>query len=219
MMHKNITTGDNNIVIGKQAGDNITTAANCVIIGCNVDPASATQNKQLVIGSNGSNWITGDSSNGLKIANLTMTSTLSVGDLAHFGHGNSVKLRFTNTGSNYAYNYFDFYDSSTRRWFVGQNNDGNFMISNDNQTGGRFFAINRTSGNILLSEGLSVAGHANITSSVYIKGTSVSSGNPKSGITLQGDGSVAGNYASMMIYDSTSAGKYFMGATSSGWSA
>ena len=47
----------------------------------------------------------------------------------------------------------------------------------------------------------------------------ISSDGPKSGITLQGDGSVTGSYSTMMIFDSTSSGKYFMGATTSGWTA
>ena len=35
----------------------------------------------------------------------------------------------------------------------------------------------------------------------------------------KGDGSVSGNYGTMMIYDSVSSCKYFMGATSTGWTA
>ena len=66
---------------------------------------------------------------------------------------------------------------------------------------------------------MSVGGHANITSSVYIKGTDVSGDGPTSGITLQGDGSVTSSYSTMMIFDSTSSGKYFMGATTTGWTA
>ena len=71
----------------------------------------------------------------------------------------------------------------------------------------------------ILSSTLSVGGHANITSSVYIKGTDVSGDGPTSGITLQGDGSVSSSYSTMMIFDSTSSGKYFMGATSQYWDA
>ena len=106
----------------------------------------------------------------------TLKSTLSVGDIVVLGNGNAAKLRFTNTGSNYGYNYFDFYDSSTRRWYVGQNNDGNFMISNDNQSSARFFAIDKSSGNILLPETLSVGGATRITQTLSIGGALKASG-------------------------------------------
>ncbi len=67
-------TGNSNITIGYQAGDNLTSSDGCVIIG-NIDADSATGDKQLKIadGVDGSvAWIKGDSS-----GNLTTPATLT----------------------------------------------------------------------------------------------------------------------------------------------
>ena len=68
---KAITTGDRNIGIGYQSGDNVTTGAGNVIIG-SVDADSATGNRQLKIsgndGSTTTTWISGDNSGNLTFA-------------------------------------------------------------------------------------------------------------------------------------------------------
>jgi len=80
--------GDDNICIGRQAGDNITTGRGNVIIG-GTDPASATDNEQLVIASGkrssdaGVTWITGDDTGSISNGNMTTvswtTSSLAAG--------------------------------------------------------------------------------------------------------------------------------------------
>jgi len=60
----NIKLGHRNVCLGAYAGDNITTGDGNVAIGAHIDPASATENRQLVIGGNDGSttttWITGD---------------------------------------------------------------------------------------------------------------------------------------------------------------
>ena len=68
---KCVTTGDRNIGIGYQAGDNITTGSGSVIIG-SVDADSATGDRQLKIagydGSTTTTWIKGDNTGQLTIS-------------------------------------------------------------------------------------------------------------------------------------------------------
>ena len=68
-----------NTAIGFQAGDNITTGNYNVCIGHGVDAPTANSEKTLTIGSNGTNWISGDSTGLVTIPNnLTVTSNLDV---------------------------------------------------------------------------------------------------------------------------------------------
>ena len=89
-----VVYGDNNIGIGKAAGDNITTGDGNVIIG-SLNAGSATGDKQLIIadGVDGSvNWISGDSS-----GNLTFAADVTLGDDLHLDSDAAV-LKFGDDG-------------------------------------------------------------------------------------------------------------------------
>ena len=77
-----ITSGGQNIGLGRNSGDNITTGSGNVIIG-NVDATSATGDRQLKIagydGSNTTTWISGDSSGNIGIKQTSPTAGLHIG--------------------------------------------------------------------------------------------------------------------------------------------
>jgi hypothetical protein len=77
-----ITSGGQNIGLGRNSGDNITTGSGNVIIG-NVDATSATGDRQLKIagydGTNTTTWISGDSSGNIGIKQTSPTAGLHIG--------------------------------------------------------------------------------------------------------------------------------------------
>lgn len=59
------------------------------------------------------------------------------------------KLRLQDTRAGDNYNYFEFYDSTARRWYFGQEaTSADFFIGNDNSGGTSYFNIASTTGNI-----------------------------------------------------------------------
>ena len=77
--------GDNNIAIGNSAGVE-NTGSNNVIIGQNQDVAMTTEDTQLIIGSNNTKWISGNSDGWVGIGTTTADALLSVnGDLTVSG--------------------------------------------------------------------------------------------------------------------------------------
>ena len=94
-------TGDWNVLIGKEAGNNITSGDGNVIIGGNLSADSATGNTQLIIGSNATGggaagsdvlWIKGDSS-----GNLVTPGTITANGTVLTGAGVTLSGSTNNT--------------------------------------------------------------------------------------------------------------------------
>lgn len=96
------TSGSGNLLLGQEAGDSITIGSNNVVIvggsSATIDVPSATGSNQLVIGSQGTAWIYGDSSYNIGIGTHVTSAKLTVNGTASFS-GNVSANAFVGDGS------------------------------------------------------------------------------------------------------------------------
>ena len=94
---KVMTSGSKNIGIGYQAGNNITTGDNNVVIGA-ADVASATGDSQLSIsdGDGGTTWITGTEAGVVNIPGSLTVAGSAVGGASDIGALDDVSMDITN---------------------------------------------------------------------------------------------------------------------------
>ena len=199
-----------NTAIGFQAGDNITTGNYNVCIGHGVDAPTANSEKTLTIGSNGTNWISGDSTGLVTIPNnLTVTSNLDVvGNTEIDGNFDIAtnKFRVTSaTGNTSIAGTLDVADNTSISGtldVVGNTEiDGNFDIATNK------FRVTSATGNTSIAGTLDVADNTSISGTLDVADNTSIAGNfdvatNKFSVTAQtGNTSIAGT---LDVADNTS---------------